>query len=33
MHQDKRLPSHERNLLWLKPKKTAFHIIFGEAAA
>jgi hypothetical protein len=33
MHPDKRLPSHERSLVRLEPKKTAFHIIFGGGAA
>jgi hypothetical protein len=33
MHPDKRLPSHERSLVRLKLKKTAFHIIFSRAAA
>jgi hypothetical protein len=33
MDPDKRLPSHERSLVRLELKKTAFHIIFGDAAA
>jgi hypothetical protein len=33
MHPDLRLPSHESSPVRLKSKKTAFHIVFGRAAA
>jgi hypothetical protein len=33
MHPDKRLPSQERSLVRLKPKKTTLRMNFSRAAA